>query len=88
MTRAMEAQDLGHRLVLVSCRGVPSVLCVKCGARCTTRRAGLAHPCPGPTKLGRESASRVRRGLHPDYRKQAPLEAVYRVEGTVLTLLA
>ena len=83
----MEAQDLGHRLVLVSYGGVPSVVCVTCGARCTTRREGLVAPCPGFTKHGRESAARISRGLHPDSRKRNLLEAVFRVDGTGLTLM-
>ena len=87
MARALEAQELGHQLVMVSYGGVPSVLCICCGARWTTRRAGLANRCPGHTKFGRESASRLRRGLHPDYRKPDPLEAVFRVEGSILTLI-
>ena len=87
MTRAIEAQDLGHRLCLVSYKGVPSVVCVTCGARCTTRREGLVAPCPGATKHGRETFSRIRRGFHPDTRKKTPLEAVFKVEGTLLTLV-
>ena len=86
MARALEAQDLGHRLVMVSYGGVPSVVCVVCGARFTTRRAGLANRCPGRTKFGKASASRIRRGLHPDFRKSEPLEAVFQVEGRTLTV--
>ena len=87
MARAIEAQELGHHLVMVSYGGVPSVFCVTCGSRFTTRRAGLARLCPGHTKFGRESASRLRRGLHPDTRKKDPLEAIYRVEGSTLSLV-
>ena len=67
------ADRRGHSLQLISHAGAATIVCVRCGGFCSTHfSAILTSQCRGAAGASvrrRGALSRLRRGLHPDFRK-------------------
>ena len=78
---AMTAGDRGHSIRLIVWKGLAGVVCTSCGAHATHRCKLLASQCrPAARSSGRSWVlTRLAAGLHPDKRKDGPLEAQWQV---------
>ena len=78
---AMTAGDRGHSIRLIVWKGLAGIVCTSCGAHATHRCKLLTSLCrPGAMSSGRSWVlTRLAAGLHPDKRKEGPLEAQWQV---------
>ena len=78
---AMTAADRGHNIRLIVWKGLAGVVCTACGAHSMHRCKLLQGVCrPAPRGSGRAwCLTRLAAGLHPDKRKDGPLEAQWHV---------
>ena len=93
LASAMSADDeRKHELVLISCDGIPSVLCTLCGSHASQRVDNLRFTClrKPPSSAVRARVNRVFKfGLHPDPKQDRRVEWVSRLrEGQLLAAAA
>ena len=92
MAEVWHSDTRGHSLQLLSHRGLATVVCVRCGAFCSTRRSELLlSPCRGSAGISEQrkgGLARLRRGCHPDSRRDGFLDASWHLAGGELSALA